>query len=287
MHVLLAEGREELNMDKAEATYREVQKAIARGDHLELYGDVERLLPDHIRPEPLEKKMDIQEYVREEGRKKRTGSKEGTASKGTKRKRNDDASRNIPDGASTGFVSVAQLLVKGTSNKRKKVAVARDFDEAGQDDDTDMEIEFGTLGLPRRAASSDASTSSAPTKGKSKLRRAATEGNKRPKKTLVAPTSSQFKLKGIDDEDDMEIERGTNFHPTNPSPSSRRSHSASSPALDMDIEEDDMSGGLSPKKSPARWHSTGSTTIEIDSDSDSPPGNFNHFPHYISLLIRL
>ncbi|KAJ7900095.1 P-loop containing nucleoside triphosphate hydrolase protein [Mycena olivaceomarginata] len=268
VHVLLAEGREELNMDKAEATYREVQKAIARGDHLEL-------------PEPLEKKMDIQEYVREEGRKKRTGSKEGTASKGTKRKRNDDASRNIPDGASTGFVSVAQLLVKGTSNKRKKVAVARDFDEAGQDDDTDMEIEFGTLGLPRRAASSDASTSSAPTKGKSKLRRAATEGNKRPKKTLVAPTSSQFKLKGIDDEDDMEIERGTIFHPTNPSPSSRRSHSASSPALDMDIEEDDMSGGLSPKKSPARWHSTGSTTIEIDSDSDSPPDR-SHSAHSTS-----
>ncbi|KAF7339856.1 ATP-dependent DNA helicase mph1 [Mycena venus] len=235
VHVLLSEGREELNMDKAKATYKEVQKSIVRGDQLELYGDVGRLLPDHIKPECLEQVMDIQEYVREDGRKKRSGSKERGAPKGTKRKRNDDVFRNIPDGASTGFVSVAELLVKGSSKKQK---VARSFEEAGQDDETDEELESGSILVPPRRA---ASSSSAPAKPKSKLRRAATEGNKRIKKSnVIAPTPSQFKLKAIDDEDDMDIERGTLLSPARPS-----------------------SSGQSRSKSP--------TTIEIDSDSDSPP----------------
>ncbi|KIY45345.1 P-loop containing nucleoside triphosphate hydrolase protein, partial [Fistulina hepatica ATCC 64428] len=66
VHVLLAEGREEQNLDKAKATYKEVQKSIVRGEQLELYGDVERLLPDNIKPQCLEKVMDIQPYVRED-----------------------------------------------------------------------------------------------------------------------------------------------------------------------------------------------------------------------------
>ncbi|KAF8213318.1 hypothetical protein K438DRAFT_1902438 [Mycena galopus ATCC 62051] len=249
VHVLLAEGREELNMDTAKSTYKEVQKTIVRGQDLELYGDVERLLPAHIKPECLEKAMEIQEYVREQGRKKRSTSKERNPSKGTKRKRNDDVSRNIPDGASTGFVSVADLLVKG-SNKRKKVA--RDFDEAGQDDDVDMELESGNiLGLPRRAASSAASTSSAKKKGKSQLRRAATEGNKG-KKQVAEPTPSQFKLKAIDDDDDLDIERGT----------------------------------ILPQSSSSReWHSISPTPIDIDSDSDDAPRNYHiYFFHYVSFL---
>ncbi|KAJ7139882.1 hypothetical protein C8R44DRAFT_765650 [Mycena epipterygia] len=247
VHVLLSEGREEFNMDKAKATYKEVQKTIVRGDQLELYADVERLLPDHIKPECLEKEMEIQEYVREEGRKKRSSSQERDPPKGTKRKRNDDISRNMPDGASTGFVSVSKLLAKGSTNKRKKVS--KDFDQAGQDDDTDMEIESGIVGLPRRAASSTASTSSAPAKGKSTLRRAATEGDgKKKKKTkVVAPTSSQFVLKAIDDEDDMEIERGGVLPPMQDSerPSPRKSR-LKSPVVLKDL-------------------------IVIDSDSDSPP----------------
>ncbi|KAJ7275284.1 hypothetical protein B0H12DRAFT_1086574 [Mycena haematopus] len=249
VHVLLAEGREELNMDKAEATYRDVQKAITRGNQFELYGDVGRLLPAHIKPECLEKVMEIQEYVREEGRKKRSASKECNPPKGSKRKRNDEVSRNIPDGASTGFVSVAKLLVKG-SNKRMKSG--RDFDQAGEDDDTDMAIESGNiLGLPRRAASSTASIPSATTQRKSKLRRTATEGDKRKKQSqLVAPTPSQFKLRGLDEEEDMELERGTILPPVSPSRSSRR-------------------------------RSTSPTTIDIDTDSDSPPHR-SPFAHSIS-----
>ncbi|KAJ6574861.1 hypothetical protein B0H19DRAFT_1126072 [Mycena capillaripes] len=248
VHVLLSEGREEHNMNKAKDTYKEVQKTIVRGDQLELYGDVERLLPDHIKPECLEKEMEIQEYVREEGRKKRSGSKERDPPKGAKRKRNDEVSRNIPDGASTGFISVAKLLVKGSSNKRKKVA--RDFEQAGQDDETDMEIESGIISLPRRAASSTAATSAA-SKGKSNLRRTATEGDKRRKKTkVVEPTASQFELKAIDDEDDMEIERGTLL-----------------PRRDSSLGRPSSSPRQSRSKSPA---AVGDLLV-IDSDSDSAP----------------
>ncbi|KAJ7783523.1 hypothetical protein DFH07DRAFT_726924 [Mycena maculata] len=247
VHVLLAEGREEENMHKAKVTYKEVQKTIVRGDQLELYGDVERLLPDHIKPEPLEKAMEIQEYVREEGRKKRAGSKERLP-KGTKRKRNDDASRNIPDGASTSFVTASKLLVKGGS-KRKKVA--KDFDQAGQDDDTDMEIESGIVGLTRRAAS--AASSSKPTaKAKSKLRRSVTDGDAKRKKKIATPTLSQFMLKAVDDEEDMEIERGAILTP-----------SRSSPMYNSSLER--------PQR---HLHSKSpSGLVVIDSDSDDPPGD--------------
>ncbi|XP_006454793.1 hypothetical protein AGABI2DRAFT_190027, partial [Agaricus bisporus var. bisporus H97] len=66
VHVLLAEEREEFNLEKARLTYKEVQRAISRGDNLEFYSDVKRLLPDHIKPLPLERIMEIKPYVREE-----------------------------------------------------------------------------------------------------------------------------------------------------------------------------------------------------------------------------
>ncbi|KAJ7107659.1 hypothetical protein C8R43DRAFT_1163829, partial [Mycena crocata] len=235
IHVLVSEGREEHNMEKAKVTYKEVQRTIVRGDQLELYGDVERLLPDHIKPECLEKAMEIQEYVREEGRKK--GS-ECDALKGTKRKRNDDVSRNIPDGASSGFVSVSKLLAKGSSNKRKKVA--KDFDEAGQDDEDDMEIESGLI-LPRRAAS--LATSTSVPKSKSTLRRATTEGGEKKRKKnktkVPSPSPSQFESKGIDDDDDMEIELNASgilpiVHRPSPEGSSRSKSPVDPAALDSD-----------------------------------------------------
>jgi ATP-dependent DNA helicase MPH1 len=202
VHVLLAEGREEFNLDKAKDTYKAVQKTIVRGEQLEFYADVERLLPEHTRPECLEQKMDIQEYVRDERRIKGEGSR--SPIRGAKRKRNNDVLRNIPAGASTGFVSVAELIVKN-HKKRKKVPEPKDFDVAGQDDDVDLEIESGLV-LPRRTKFA---TVSRATGKKAKLRKGATvDGFKDNKKQEAEPTSSQFSSKGIDDSDDLEIERG-------------------------------------------------------------------------------
>ena len=147
--MLLAEIREELNWDKAHDTYGELQRCIVRGDQLELYGDVPRLLPDHLRPRVLEKRMEIEEYVREESGRKKTlvvredGQPTGS---GKKRKRNDNIDRNIPLGASRGFVKVADLLVKGKKKKTKLM----EFDDALADDDsTDMELEGNLLDIRR------------------------------------------------------------------------------------------------------------------------------------------
>ncbi|KAG6911756.1 hypothetical protein DXG01_000002 [Tephrocybe rancida] len=211
VHVLLAEGREELNLEKAKDTYKEVQKTILRGEQLELYSDVPRLLPDHVKPECLEKAMEIQEYIRDEGKKKATKENRSPTA-GTKRKRNDDISRNIPAGASTGFVSVAELLVKGPKKQKRTKALSlprKDFEAAGEDDGTDEDIESGIVSAapPRRTRSSVPSTSKSSDKGMP--RRAKTKVPKASKKKKnVELSSSQFSSKGVDDMDDMDIERG-------------------------------------------------------------------------------
>ena len=51
---MLAEGREENNWHEAQVKYKEVQKTIVRGDQLELYKDVPRLLPDCVKPSCIE-----------------------------------------------------------------------------------------------------------------------------------------------------------------------------------------------------------------------------------------
>jgi len=47
-------------------TYKDVQQSIVRGTDLELYGDVERLLPDDVQPQCVEMTMEIIPYEREE-----------------------------------------------------------------------------------------------------------------------------------------------------------------------------------------------------------------------------
>lgn len=214
VHVLLSEIREEANWDKAKDTYGEVQKSIVRGDQLELYGDVERLLPDNIKPECLEKKMDIKEYVREEKGKGKKVVAAGASVGDTKKKRKRDADdlgrRNIPAGTSAGFVKASEL------KKRKKTKVTEFDPHAGEDDDTDREIEAGLNG-PRRTVSTSAAPSG-PTKAKKALRKAITmDGSKKTaaqKKTkkksrrVQSTTASQLSQLGVDDSDDLEIERG-------------------------------------------------------------------------------
>jgi ATP-dependent DNA helicase MPH1 len=204
VHVLLSEGREESNLDKAKATYKDVQFTIARGNQLELYSDVERLLPDHMKPECLEKVMEIEEYVREEGKPKPSSGKRAAEPK--KRKRNDDMGRNIPEGASTGFVSAANLVVKGA----KKVKISeKNFEVAGLDDDVDLDLEAGTiLAPPRRTVSTSAATAKTP-KAKP-LRRAATTATKEPKKKAPKKTARPvpaLSQQEADDSDNKELEK--------------------------------------------------------------------------------
>ncbi|KAI0271516.1 hypothetical protein BC834DRAFT_859979 [Gloeopeniophorella convolvens] len=219
VHVLLAEGREEANWNKAREAYNDVQKSIVRGEQLELYNDVERLLPESIKPECLEMVMEIEEYDRDRATTEKARETNAPHPREKKRKRNEDPGRDIPLGASTGFVSVAELLVKQKVKRRKKPTA---FDkDAGLDDDTDEEIEAGPLAL-RRAVSTSAASSKPP---KAKIKRAKTtdesKKKKGKKKARAAeedsePTPSQFVRKGEEDSDDMEIERGLRNRPSSP-----------------------------------------------------------------------
>ena len=78
----------------------------------------------------------------------------GSSPKGKKRKRDDDFTRNIPSGASSGFVKVKDLLMKGTRGKKRRAEVDPEK-YTGEDDDDDLEIEAGIFGA-RRAASTSA-----------------------------------------------------------------------------------------------------------------------------------
>ncbi|KAJ6448007.1 P-loop containing nucleoside triphosphate hydrolase protein, partial [Mycena vitilis] len=51
IHILISAAREKCDMDEAQRSHKDVQKAIVCGDQFEFYGDVERLLPDHIEPQ--------------------------------------------------------------------------------------------------------------------------------------------------------------------------------------------------------------------------------------------
>lgn len=201
---MLAEDREENNIDKADAAHKEVNKTINKGQRYELYGDVYRLLPDHIKPECLEKVVEIEPYEREEKRKR--GSPKNNDSTPAKRKRNDDVSRNIPDGASTGFVSVRDLLVRAPKKRKTAASMAKNFEACGEDDETDEDIASGRVFAPAQSVAKPTS--------KAKLQKSAIVGKtkaikpRRTKKKVNEPTPSQFSKQGADDSDDMDIAQG-------------------------------------------------------------------------------
>ncbi|KAJ7597268.1 hypothetical protein C8J56DRAFT_919639 [Mycena floridula] len=234
VHVLLAESREEFNLDKANDAYKQVQRSILRGEGLELYADVPRMLPDHIKPACIERRMDIVPYSREDTRKKAAVPK--SPQRGVKRKRNDAIDRNIPPGASSGFVKAADLVPKGSKKKRK--TLPKDFDTAAEDDDLDREILSGIVDGPRRTASTSAAEKP---KKKAKLRKTTTmEPSTKRKKpvNLLELTSSQFARMGADNSDDMEIERGLDSsRPGSPARSSNHSPSLGDTAFCVDVIE--------------------------------------------------
>ncbi|THU94870.1 P-loop containing nucleoside triphosphate hydrolase protein [Dendrothele bispora CBS 962.96] len=261
VHVLLSEGREDQNMDKAKASHKEVQKSIVRGDQLELYDDVERLLPDNIHPQCLEKVMEIQEYVREEGTRKRAAGGDNLK-KPTKRKRNDDVGRNIPMGASTGFVPVSELLIKGAKKQRGKKLTLHEVDEdAGEDDDVDEDLEAGYQRPPLKKSKSTAAPSSKSAE-RGKLRKSKTlepKQSKKKKKDIPQLTASQLSAKGVDDENDMEIEQG--IIPSRMPP----------PVTSSTLSNNLFSGKEAQRSLSSNNTAAGQKIIEIsDSDNDMP-----------------
>ncbi|KAL1682022.1 hypothetical protein EV122DRAFT_204431 [Schizophyllum commune] len=301
VHVLLAEGREELNLEKAKEAYKHVQQSITRGESLELYADVDRMLPDHIKPECLEKVMEIQEYVREEPRSRSAASRSNSTANSTaskKRKRNDDPGRNIPAGASNTFVSVKDLIVAG-AKKRKTSIKERDFSDAGTDDEDDLAIEAGLDVDPssfRRTASEKAPSikrkagearklkRAATTAGPAKSRRKKTDGEedktkskgkgKKKKEEKKEWTASQLARAGASDSDDMEVEAEAvpmmGFQTVSPRKRKKRVSLSSSPErpirAPIDIESSPEPDMPSPQRSPS-VHSSPAPPADHKDDS--------------------
>ncbi|KAI0651647.1 hypothetical protein C8Q79DRAFT_49688 [Trametes meyenii] len=202
VHILLAKGREEHNWQKAQSNYQEVQHFIVRASDLEVYGDVDRLIPDDIDPQPVEMMMEIEA--------------DSSSSKGKKRAHDDDPLRNIPAGASKGFVNVRELLKQHGATRRKKEQPV-DLAHAGEDDSDDEDIEAGVFAASRRAASTSAVPG--PSKGKAKLSRSSTTAGpiskkkvagtrKKGSKVAAQATLTRMDLVSSDDAEDEDIEHG-------------------------------------------------------------------------------
>ncbi|KAJ2928868.1 hypothetical protein H1R20_g8225, partial [Candolleomyces eurysporus] len=285
VHVLLAEAREEFNLDKAKEMYKEVQKIISRGELYELYGDVPRLLPDHVKPECVEKAIEMQPFRREDLK----PSRSTLARKGTKRKRNTDPNRNIPPDMPSTFTS-ANSIWKQFTKKRQVDAIpedTRDVEELGEDDDVDKEIESGVLAPVRRTQSDKPQSkkrASSPN-----LPRSATAGRPKTKK-LTAQEKKMAKLvkdasfedlakHGEDDDVDLDIQNGIfgSLDPPKktklsaPSTSKKTLESTPSLAIEVSDSEDDIAIADDPNKlSPKRWEDDRNEDMGwlVDDDED-------------------
>lgn len=144
VHVLMSEGREDLNWDTAQQTHRDIQEEILHSRNLELFEDVERLLPSKF-PECVEKEMDIDPWdPAEHGRKMLpAASQNANASSKSKSNRKEKGLAKtkrvaeVPAGHE-GFKSVAQLMKEGAMRRKKR----------GRDDSSEDDEEEETLDDP-------------------------------------------------------------------------------------------------------------------------------------------
>lgn len=155
----MSENREETNWDSAQQTHREIQEEILHSRNLELFDDVERLLPRGKFPTCVEQEMPVDPWDPAD-QKLRTKLPGSQAVAGPKRARPDTASKSktdtkskkprgheIPDDAHDGFLSVAELLKrKSTTAKGKKqtrIASAPLSDEGSEGSVDDELVLFG------------------------------------------------------------------------------------------------------------------------------------------------
>ncbi|GAA5968476.1 hypothetical protein JCM11641_007648 [Rhodosporidiobolus odoratus] len=124
--VLMSEGREERNWDKANDAYNEVQNALTSNKVFDLYVDGERLLPDHVKPvcEKVEIKalpLDV-ETMTMNGRSR--AERKALAEKKPKRK--VDVNANAPDDAFMGFRTAGAVAAAAKVKPPSPSQVLRD-----------------------------------------------------------------------------------------------------------------------------------------------------------------
>ncbi|UZJ54810.1 hypothetical protein CBS101457_004130 [Exobasidium rhododendri] len=140
--VLMSEGLEENNWQHSKDNHRIIQDDLINGSHLELFDDVERLVPEDITSVCILQDVDQPAFepslIRAPTREKKV----------PKAKRNTDPLRNIPKNGLRGFLKVSEMRRKKTGKSLREgesqspgpaLSTCSSGSEKGDDDDDGKE----------------------------------------------------------------------------------------------------------------------------------------------------
>ena len=144
----MSADREDSNWDTAQRSHRDIQEEILHSRNLELFEDVERLLPGTKLPACLEQEMPVDPWdpeVQKLKRKLPAASRET----GTSPRRKKARGHEIPEGGHEGFRSVAELLReagklpgdKAGKGKRKSTTKTSDPPNVVSEDEEEEDVE--------------------------------------------------------------------------------------------------------------------------------------------------
>jgi ATP-dependent DNA helicase MPH1 len=193
----MTEGREDGNWDTALLSHQEMQSEIITGRNIELYDDVERLLPEGINPTCIEQVLSVDPYVAEDkahNNRKRKSAADGKTSKAKKAR-----GEPVPEGALDGFIMASSLTKKGKklgSAKKGRLGVRTDL-LPGADSESDSD-DMTTLSQLGRSRVDDSEEDSPPPIKKPKPRSSdssKTKSARTSKRSLNAETESPLQAK--------------------------------------------------------------------------------------------
>ncbi len=181
------EGREDGNWETAMSNHREIQAEIIHRRNLELFDDVESLLPGGCMPDCVEQRQETDPWVPEDklgGRKRKSRAK--AKEPATKRARGAP----VPEGAMEGFIAASKLT------KQSKKSAARQRAALSDTSDEDLPDVTAALNATDDSRKSDRSEARSSTSGKARystkhasdVGEPSTAANKKaPRKTKQAP----------------------------------------------------------------------------------------------------
>lgn len=149
----MTEGREDGNWDSALSSHQDMQSEIITGRNIELYDDVERLLPESCIPTCVEQVLSIDPYEPEDKAHNKGKRKSAANAKTPKAKR--ARGEPVPEGALDGFILASSLTKNGKklaskSKKTGRLGVRKDLLPGGDSDsDSEDEVTLSQLGRSR------------------------------------------------------------------------------------------------------------------------------------------
>lgn len=179
IHVFMTEGREDGNWDSALSSHQDMQSEIITGRNIELYDDVERLLPEGCNPTCVEQVLSIDPYEPEDKAHNKGKRKSAANAQTPKAKR--ARGEPVPEGALDGFILASSLTKNGKklaskSKKKGRLGVRKDLLPGG-DSDSDSENDV-TLSQLRRSRSQDSEEDPLPKSRKTKSKISASKSTK-------------------------------------------------------------------------------------------------------------